>query len=434
MTLSTNTQAILLLTAPLLSKGSAKSSLVPLPLNEYNWLTEFLQRKQKQPSDLLLPDAHDLIDQVVEIDPNRLKNLLGRGALMSNMVEQWQARSIWVMSRADPEYPKKLKDRLKKEAPPILYGCGNPMLLDTGWLAIVGSRDVDEALISYTEKIGKLAAAAQRAVVSGGARGIDQNALHSTLEARGKAIAFLADNLAPSLVDPKYRKFLQNQSLVLVSAVDPIIGFIIGNAMQRNKYIYALAECALVVNSDYAKGGTWTGAIEQLDKRHFVPVYVRSEGQESKGLEELKRKGALPWPNPESAEAFNALLINVIRSNTNDVRQGELFSSSNTDAKPPEESLPLPLIIDNATDQLSIVAPESPLSASEELFAKVRELILNTRKPMTVSEIVQYLDVTKSQAEKWLERLCQENVIEKRQHGRSTKYQLKLQRTIDTGN
>ena len=55
--------------------------------------------------------------------------------------------------------------------------------------------------------------------------------------------------------------------------------------MQRNKLIYALADAALVVSSDYEKGGTWAGAVEQLEKLQFVPVYIRSNGEIGKGLE-----------------------------------------------------------------------------------------------------------------------------------------------------
>ena len=54
--------------------------------------------------------------------------------------------------------------------------------------------------------------------------------------------------------------------------------------MQRNKLIYALASAALAVNSDYQKGGTWAGAVEQLDKLKFVPVYVRANGETGRGL------------------------------------------------------------------------------------------------------------------------------------------------------
>ncbi|MDO2083407.1 hypothetical protein Q2433_25880, partial [Escherichia coli] len=68
----------------------------------------------------------------------------------------------------------------------------------------------------------------------------------------------------------------------------------------------------LVVSSDLNKGGTWAGAIEQLDKLKFVPVFVRSTGESSAGLDALGKKGALPWPNPQDVDTF-AEVFNVQR-------------------------------------------------------------------------------------------------------------------------
>jgi DNA processing protein len=52
------------------------------------------------------------------------------------------------------------------------------------------------------------------------------------------------------------------------------------------------------------KGGTWAGAVEQLEKLRLVPVYVRGSGEIGPGLEALRRKGALPWPDPTSVADF----------------------------------------------------------------------------------------------------------------------------------
>ena len=79
--------------------------------------------------------------------------------------------------------------------------------------------------------------------------------------------------------------------------------------MQRNKLIYALSDASLIVSSDLNKGGTWAGAVEQLDKLKFVPVYVRSTGTSSAGLDALRRKGAQPWSNPQDADAFESLFL-----------------------------------------------------------------------------------------------------------------------------
>ena len=149
--LSPNTQAILLLTAPLIAgKGQVASEL--LSPGEYKKLARHLREIQKQPSDLIAEKSEALLRSCQPVlDMNRLQRLLDRGFLLGQALERWQARSIWVVSRADSAYPKRLKARLKEEAPPILYGCGDINQIDLGGLSVVGSRSVTEELIDLQE-------------------------------------------------------------------------------------------------------------------------------------------------------------------------------------------------------------------------------------------------------------------------------------------
>lgn len=304
--LSANTQAILLLTAPLLTDAGEDSTEVLRP-SEYKRVAQLLTQLNRRPEDLLSEDK--LIGELEAlVDTERIRRLLSRGFQLSQAFDRWETRSIWVVSKCDPEYPMRIKERLKESAPAIMYGCGNADLSESDALAVVGSRDVNESLVEYTEGVGRLAALSKATLVSGGARGIDQSAMRGALEAGGKAVGVLADSLERASLLREHRELLMDNQLLLISPYDPSASFNIGHAMQRNKLIYALADAALVVNSDYEKGGTWAGAIEQLEKFRFGPVYVRSDGESSDGLEALQRKGALPWPNPKTAEEFAALL------------------------------------------------------------------------------------------------------------------------------
>jgi predicted Rossmann fold nucleotide-binding protein DprA/Smf involved in DNA uptake len=305
--LSTNTQAILLLTAPLIAGKSASSPDLLKP-SEYKRLACHLRELQRQPADFLSPDTTELFrDCGSVIDAERLRRLLDRGFLLSQVVEHWQTRAIWVVSRADADYPRRLKARLREDAPAVIYGCGDRRLLDTGGLAVVGSRHVDEAMIDFTMRIGQLCAKSGRTLISGGAKGIDLAAMRGTLEAGGKVSGIMADSLERTAMNREHRNLLLDGQLVLISPYDPAAGFNVGNAMQRNKLIYALADAALVVESDFNKGGTWAGAVEQLDKLRLVPVFVRSTGELGKGLPALMEKGALAWPNPVDVDDFNAV-------------------------------------------------------------------------------------------------------------------------------
>ena len=64
----------------------------------------------------------------MSLDGYRLQRLVGRGFLLSQAIERWQARAIWVVSRADAEYPRHLKARLREDAPAILCGCGDRII------------------------------------------------------------------------------------------------------------------------------------------------------------------------------------------------------------------------------------------------------------------------------------------------------------------
>jgi len=294
--LTPNTQAILLLTAPLIAgRGETTSDL--LSLGDYNRLTRILREKQKEPADLISADSEELIELCAQpFGRARLEALLGRGFLLGQAVERWNARGIWVISRADSRYPRRLKVRLKEDAPPLLYGCGDIALLEKGGLAVVGSRHVDDELISFTETVGRLSAEAHRTIVSGGARGIDRAAMHGALMAGGDVAGVMADSLERAALAPDNREPLMEGRLVLVSPYDPGAGFNVGHAMQRNKLIYALADAALVVTSDFEKGGTWAGAIEQLDRLRFVPVFVRNETNAGKGNAALLHRGESRGP------------------------------------------------------------------------------------------------------------------------------------------
>ena len=76
MSLSPNTQAILLLTAPLIAGRDEPSSDLLTP-GEYKRLARFLRDKQRQPADLLAPDARELLAECQHlIDSDRIKRLL----------------------------------------------------------------------------------------------------------------------------------------------------------------------------------------------------------------------------------------------------------------------------------------------------------------------------------------------------------------------
>ena len=214
-----------------------------------------------------------------------------------------------------------------------------------------------------------------------------------------------SDGLERAALNREHRTPIMDGNLVLISAYDPSAGFNVGNAMQRNKLIYALADAALVVNSDIEKGGTWAGAVEQLDKLHFVPIYVRSNAETAAGLEGLRRKGASPWPNPDSAEALDAVLTVQTPEGRPKQPQMSIAMEDTTDYAILSEAL--------APAAEASPATPAPSTAADELSAEVRSLVAVMHTPRTLAVIATELNVSKSQAKDWLQQLAEEGLVEK---------------------
>ncbi|MBG9390508.1 DNA-processing protein DprA [Caenimonas aquaedulcis] len=439
--ISENCQAILLLTAPLMvDKVGARAEL--LKQSEYSDLTRFLVQEGFQPSDLLRPQSPALRQAENLFGLGRLTRLVGRGFQLAQALDYWSARSIWVVSRADARYPKRVKSRLKHEAPPVMYGCGDLDLVDNGGLAVVGSRDADDEMLSYAQRAGERAASAGRGLISGGAKGVDSAAMDGAEALGGIVCNVMAEGLAQAAISRRFRDGLQERRTLLISPYDPSAGFNVGHAIARNKFIFALADVGLVVNSDLERGGTWAGAIEQLRKLHFVPLYIRSSGKRSAGLDALLREGALPWPEPKDGEALEALFAD--RSNDSQAAAAAAYQglldfkiaagalSGGSDAVPDavrqvsmlEEPASDPEALEEGKSDSStatakstlLEAPSnSPVDLKEEMFATFERLIRQLlHSPKKAAQIADELDLNQMQTRNWLDRLVAKGVIEKK--------------------
>src|SRR5665213_345259 len=329
--LSPATQATLLLCSPL--RAGRNKDVQPLSVGEFNELEKQLQRIEARLEQLLESDAAAMLKQLgLTVDVEKITALLGRGFMLSMAVETWQSAGVWVTSRNETDYPERLF-RLKQNAPPLIYGCGEKRLLTRGGLAIVGSRDVDGVGEEFTKRAATSAAREEMQVVSGGARGVDQLAMLAALEAGGTVVGVLADSLLRSATSGNAREAIQDGCLTLVSAFDPEAGFNVGNAMQRNKHIYALADFGLVVSSGYNEGGTWSGAIEQLEKLHLTPIFVRAGNDVPEGNRQLLWHDALPFPSEPWPDSLREIFEAASQKIPQPMETADLFALHET---PPE--------------------------------------------------------------------------------------------------
>ncbi|MDR3704094.1 MAG: DNA-processing protein DprA, partial [Candidatus Sulfopaludibacter sp.] len=290
---------------------------------------------------------------------------------------------------------------LGQAAPPLLFGAGEPRLLQAGGLAMVGSRDASEEEIEFARTVAAACASQDVPVISGGARGVDLEAMAAGFEAGGKAIGVLPDSLARNAVSARYREGLLSGRLVLVSPYDPDARWFAFTAMDRNKVIYALSDAALVVSSAAENGGTWAGAVEALDAAR-VAVYVRANGNVKEGNRKLLARGGRPFPEGPWTD-LRSLFAPVAPEPT-------LFT-----APPMPEPSPAPTVAEGPHVPLPAepAAVAVPALQPRDAFAVVLpDLLLALAEPGTEKNLEEALGVVPAQAKAWLKRACDEGLCE----------------------
>lgn len=440
--LSPTAQATLLLTS-YFSKASSESAK-PLTNAEWGRFALWLKEKSTTPADLLVADPKALLQgwHDARISAERIIELLNRGHSLALAMEKWQRAGLWVVTRSDPEYPRRLKQRLKTDSPPVLFGCGNKALLNAGGLAIIGSRNASEADLAFTDHVGAKAAKEGIAIVSGGARGVDVTAMLGAMKQGGVVIGVMADSLLKAATSSKWRKGLMDDHAVLVSPFYPEAGFSAGNAMARNKYIYCLADSSMVIHSG-KKGGTLNGAEENL-KKAWVPLWVKPTTDKGAANADLVTKGGR-WLEADTQAIMIADLMSNEGGRANQVKEqmGDLFSMpaqpelfAETESNPePEAGLKEDVIESvreivvsesqtkiQATPQQtaeSEAAPSGPVDFYQLFLSELKRL---AEKSVTVDELIESTQLHKSQLTAWLKRAVEDGVAKKL--NRPVRYQI----------
>ncbi len=396
---SPDTQAVLLLCGRF---GRSRDGVTPLSDSEYNHVAVWLHRQGLRPADLLEEEGRQkVLAEGPPLPAQRLSELLERGVALALAVEGWTNKGLWVLSRSDDRYPQRLKGRGKRsQAPPVLYGAGDPVLLSGGGLAIVGSREASEEALDLARSVARACAEQEIQVVSGGARGVDNEAMIAALASGGSAVGMLANDLARTATRGKYRSAIQDGTLALISPYDPGSGFNVGHAMRRNRYIYNLADFGLVASSSSGSGGTWQGAIDAIKARE--PVFVWAGGQEvPEGNRQLIERGALPFPERPWKNLRDELTKAHFSS-----RAAEPFQEKLIDEDP------------RATSERPLDDPETgreppPLPATA-YEAVLPVMLHHLREPQSIKKVAELLDVGSRQAQTWLTKALEEKMVAKR--------------------
>ena len=245
------------------------------------------------PGDLLHQDVQAISDiaDVERDEASRFRTLLDAATALGFEEERLLDGGISLISALDDRFPSGLRERLGTACPPFLLVAGSIEWLGRRGLGIVGSRDASDEALDAARQAARLAVEHDWPVISGLARGVDQVAMASALDADGVFVGVPAEGIARAARNADIRRHVHDGALCIASPYAPDAPFRAGNAMGRNKIVYALSRVTLVVASDEGSGGTWAGATEALD-RQFAPVAAWAGAGATDGNRALIRRGA----------------------------------------------------------------------------------------------------------------------------------------------
>lgn len=196
-----------------------------------------------------------------------------------------------LLARQDPGYPPRLAEL--PDAPPFLFVAGEPRLLLTPQLAIVGSRNPTPGGRETAHDFARHLAANGLTITSGLALGIDAAAHRGALAAPGLTIAVAATGL--DRVYPSQHRALAHEIAeqgALVSEFSIGTGTRAEHFPRRNRIISGLSLGTLVVEAALKSGSLITARLAAEQGREVFAIPGSIHNPLARGCHRLIREGA----------------------------------------------------------------------------------------------------------------------------------------------
>lgn len=212
----------------------------------------------------------------------RIQELLSQQEQLRWYLDKGRKKGCIPITRISDGYPHRLRKCLGLNAPGVLWMKGDRDILRLPAIALVGSRDLNDANREFAWEVGKQAAKQGYVLISGHARGADRQAQDSCLEHGGKVISVVSDQL---------EKHCEHGNVLYLSEDGFDLPFSAERALKRNRVIHSLSPKTFVAQCGYGKGGTWNGTKNNL-RFGWSTVFCFDDGGET--CQELVRMGAYP--------------------------------------------------------------------------------------------------------------------------------------------
>ncbi|MBU2265386.1 DNA-processing protein DprA [Patescibacteria group bacterium] len=201
-----------------------------------------------------------------------------------------------IYTSEENEYPKLLKE-IGKDAPKQLYYKGDwsdDVFMNC--LAVVGSRQMTTYGKQVVERIVGEVAAAGITIVSGFMYGVDAASHKTALNVGGKTIAVMPcgiDLIHPEYQQDLYVEILNNKGLI-VSEYEGSAQPALWTYPRRNRIVAGLSKATLVIEAGEKSGSLITANFAKKFGRKLFVVPGPITSENSKGIMELIKEGAIP--------------------------------------------------------------------------------------------------------------------------------------------
>jgi DNA processing protein len=254
-------------------------------------LERLLQRFGGPGAVLAAPEAE--LAQVRGMTPRLLRRLKDPGLPAVAEAEQERAsrHSVRILIRDDPEYPRILSQL--PDPPLLFYMRGELRDSDDLSVAVVGSRRATAYGLEMARRIAGDLAACGVTVVSGLARGIDEEAHRAALRAEGRTLALLGsgiDRIYPRQ-SVRLAERISNSGAILSEfplGTPPLAG----NFPVRNRLISGVSRGTLVVEAAPRSGSLITARLALEQGREVFAVPGNATTENAQGPNALIREGA----------------------------------------------------------------------------------------------------------------------------------------------
>lgn len=193
---------------------------------------------------------------------SRVVRLLGAAVAVAFARERLEETGIRVVSSFHDEFPVRLRERLGDRCPAVLLVAGPPLV--AGGIGVVGVREPSPDGAAVAARAGERVVALGERLVSGLSPGVDQLALDAVLAGGGTATLVPPEGLAVVAGRAVHRSLVLGGRVTLCSPYAPDAVRTSVTARGRNRIVYGLAACTLVVASDGDVDTTWVGARDAL--------------------------------------------------------------------------------------------------------------------------------------------------------------------------